>query len=248
MALYFAEIGINDRVLRVIVVNDIHAPNGAAWCQSVYGGNWLETKLDGSVRGIYTGIGWRYNPIADTFIAKTVAQATVTVLGDSIAQQMSSSLGSLPVPLNGASLLGVSGNTAAQVATRVGNVSGSATHVVIQAGTNDLFGLNNESGIIPAYIAMLNALTPTKRVLVTGILPPDHVQLAATWGAENAALLSPERVALVNAQITSLCSSYQNCSAVTAAMSLDMTGKTTDGIHLTTAGYQAWSNTMLSLI
>ena len=238
MALYFAEIGSNDRILRVIVVNDSHAPNGAAWCQNVYGGRWLETALNGSVRTIYAGIGWRYNPVGDTFIAKTVAQSSVTFLGDSIAGQMSGSLGSLPVPLNGSSLLGVSGNTAAQVAARVGNVSGSATHVVIQAGANDLFGLNNESGILPAYTAMLNALTPTKRVLVVGVLPPDHVQLALTWGAGDAALLSAERVASVNARIATLCASYQNCTAVTAAMSMDMTGKTTDGIHFLTSGYQ----------
>ena len=248
MALYFAQVSSSDRIQRVIVVNDAYAANGAQWCADNYGGQWLETKLNGSVRGTYAGIGYRYDPVANSFIAKTVAQAGVTFLGDSITQQMSGFQAGWTAPLNGASLLGVSGNTAAQIAARVGQVSGSASHVVIQAGTNDLFGLDNSTGIIPAYTAMLNALTPTKRVLVIGIPPVDEAQLLASWGSSGVAVLNNTRIASMNAQISTLCAGYLNCSTVPAAMSMNMSGKTTDGIHFQSSGYTQLVNAIMPLL
>lgn len=66
---YFAELDENNIVLRVTVVHENDAPNGAMFCHNLLGGNWIETFDSGSARKQYAGIGFTYNADADVFVA-----------------------------------------------------------------------------------------------------------------------------------------------------------------------------------
>ena len=72
---HFAELDANNVVLRVIVVHnnelmengDESEPKGIAFCQSLFGGNWMQTSYNANFRGKYAGIGFTYNSTLDTF-------------------------------------------------------------------------------------------------------------------------------------------------------------------------------------
>jgi len=75
---HFAELDSNNVVLRVIVVNnkdtaDAHGVEkehiGAAFCERVLGGRWVQTSYNGNMRGRYAGIGYTYNAQLDEFVA-----------------------------------------------------------------------------------------------------------------------------------------------------------------------------------
>ena len=75
---HFAEIDSNNVVLRVVVVDnkDTSTPDGTevesigvAFCQRLFGGNWVKTSYNGNIRYNYAGIGYTYDPEADAFIA-----------------------------------------------------------------------------------------------------------------------------------------------------------------------------------
>jgi hypothetical protein len=57
----FAEI-IDGQVTRVIVAESID------WCESRLGGTWIETKIDGSERVRYAGVGYVYRADLDAFL------------------------------------------------------------------------------------------------------------------------------------------------------------------------------------
>ena len=74
---HFAEIDSNNVVLRVIVVDnkDTSTPDGTevesigvAFCQRLFGGNWLKTSYNGNVRKNYAGIGYTYNAGLNAFV------------------------------------------------------------------------------------------------------------------------------------------------------------------------------------
>jgi hypothetical protein len=74
---HFAEIDSNNVVLRVIVVDnrDTSTPDGTevesigvAFCQRLFGGNWLKTSYNGNIRKNYAGIGYTYNSGLDAFV------------------------------------------------------------------------------------------------------------------------------------------------------------------------------------
>ena len=75
---HFAELDANNVVLRVIVVsnNDTSDANGvekehigAAFCESLLGGRWIQTSYNGNFRKRYAGIGFIYNESLDAFIS-----------------------------------------------------------------------------------------------------------------------------------------------------------------------------------
>jgi hypothetical protein len=66
---HFAEIDASSIVQRVIVVPQEHEANGAAWCASMFGGTWVQTSYNGTIRKNYAGIGFTYDPVRDAFIA-----------------------------------------------------------------------------------------------------------------------------------------------------------------------------------
>ena len=73
---HFARIE-NNLVTQVIVVNnkDTSTPDGTevesigvAFCQRLFGGNWVKTSYNGNVRKNYAGIGYKYDADRDAFI------------------------------------------------------------------------------------------------------------------------------------------------------------------------------------
>lgn len=74
---HYAEIDANNVVLRVIVVDnkDESTPDGTvvesigvAFCQRLFGGNWVKTSYNNNIRKRYAGIGYTYNTELDAFI------------------------------------------------------------------------------------------------------------------------------------------------------------------------------------
>jgi hypothetical protein len=74
---HFAELDQNNVVLRVIVVDnrDTSTPDGTevesigvAFCQRLFGGNWVKTSYNGNIRKNYAGIGHTYDSGIDAFI------------------------------------------------------------------------------------------------------------------------------------------------------------------------------------
>lgn len=73
---HFAELDDNNIVTRVIVVsNDEILDNGIesetkgiAFCQSLFGGNWIQTSYNGNFRKNYAGIDYTYDESLDAFI------------------------------------------------------------------------------------------------------------------------------------------------------------------------------------
>ena len=74
---HFAEIGLNNTVLRVIVVSNDDCKDqygaesevvGARFCNKLFGGVWLQTSYNGNIRKNYAGIGYTYDRGRDAFI------------------------------------------------------------------------------------------------------------------------------------------------------------------------------------
>lgn len=74
---YFAELGENNVVLRVISVansdtadengNEVEAI-GAAFCRNLLGGTWKQTSYNANFRKNYAGIGFTFDGVRDAFI------------------------------------------------------------------------------------------------------------------------------------------------------------------------------------
>ena len=74
---HFAELDENNVVLRVIVVDTKDNSTadgiekesiGQAFCESLFGGRWIQTSYNGNMRKRYAGIGYTYNEELDAFI------------------------------------------------------------------------------------------------------------------------------------------------------------------------------------
>lgn len=74
---HFAEIDDNNVVLRVVVVDNSEVLNaegledeqvGIAFCQNLFGGNWVQTSYNNSFRGIFAGPGFIYDEDLDVFV------------------------------------------------------------------------------------------------------------------------------------------------------------------------------------
>ena len=74
---HFAEIGLNNTVLRVIVVNNNELldengveqeAKGAEFCRTLFGGTWVQTSYNGNIRKNYAGVGYTYDSSRDAFI------------------------------------------------------------------------------------------------------------------------------------------------------------------------------------
>lgn len=74
---HFAELDENNTVTRVIVVHNNELledgveseAKGIAFCQSLFGGTWVQTSYNGNIRKNYAGIGYTYDADRDAFIA-----------------------------------------------------------------------------------------------------------------------------------------------------------------------------------
>jgi len=73
---HFAQLDESNIVTQVIVVsnnelldNEIESEaKGIAFCQSLFGGNWVQTSYNGNIRKNYAGIGFTYDATRDAFI------------------------------------------------------------------------------------------------------------------------------------------------------------------------------------
>ena len=74
---HYAELDNQNKVIRVLVVaNDvITTPDGTedevlgkTFLTDLLGGTWVQTSYNGRIRGVYAGIGFRYDPVADEFV------------------------------------------------------------------------------------------------------------------------------------------------------------------------------------
>lgn len=80
---HFAELDENNVVKRVIVVanKDTSDANGVekeyigkAFCERLFGGNWVQTSYNGNFRGCYAGIGYTYDATKDEFVPPPALQ------------------------------------------------------------------------------------------------------------------------------------------------------------------------------
>lgn len=73
---HFAELDATNTVTQVIVVhnnelldNGVESEaKGVAFCQSLFGGNWVQTSYNASIRKNYAGVGCTYDPVRNAFI------------------------------------------------------------------------------------------------------------------------------------------------------------------------------------
>jgi hypothetical protein len=77
---HFAELDDNNKVLRVIVIDDSNTTDangkekeeiGIAFCKSLFGENtnWIQTSFNNKIRGKFAGSEDTYDPVTDTFVA-----------------------------------------------------------------------------------------------------------------------------------------------------------------------------------
>ena len=75
---HFAEIGLNNAVLRVIVVdnNELLDENGveqeskgAEFCRKLLGGTWVQTSYNGNMRQNFAAVGYIYDSELDVFVS-----------------------------------------------------------------------------------------------------------------------------------------------------------------------------------
>ena len=74
---HFAELDNNNKVIRVIVVHNNELlvngveleSKGIEFCQSLFGGIWVQTSYNNNIRYNYAGIGFTYDAVRDAFIA-----------------------------------------------------------------------------------------------------------------------------------------------------------------------------------
>lgn len=73
---HFAELDETNTVKRVIVVHNNELlvdgieseTKGIEFCQSLFGGNWIQTSYNATIRKNYAGTGMIYDPVRDAFI------------------------------------------------------------------------------------------------------------------------------------------------------------------------------------
>lgn len=77
---HFAELDETNTVKQVIVVhnNELLDENGNEseqkginFCQSLFGGKWIQTSYNSNFRGTYAGIGCTYDSANDVFVPPT---------------------------------------------------------------------------------------------------------------------------------------------------------------------------------
>lgn len=56
------------KINQASVVEQVVVAESCEWCKEQLGGEWVETKKDGSVRGCYAGLGYFYDSTADIFV------------------------------------------------------------------------------------------------------------------------------------------------------------------------------------
>lgn len=80
---HFAELDENNVVKRVVVVHNNECLDasgveresiGAAFCQKLFGGRWVQTSYSGSIRGLFACENYVYDPTNDVFYDPQVTE------------------------------------------------------------------------------------------------------------------------------------------------------------------------------
>ena len=74
---HFAELGENNKILRVIVVGNSDClrdgvedeATGIAFCEKLLSGRWIQTSYNNRIRKHYAGIGYTFDKDKDAFIS-----------------------------------------------------------------------------------------------------------------------------------------------------------------------------------
>lgn len=66
---HWAELDDNNVVLRVTVGNNKDPDEGYQWLIDNFGGRWVKTSYNGTIRRRFAGIGYLYDETRDAFIA-----------------------------------------------------------------------------------------------------------------------------------------------------------------------------------
>ena len=76
---HFAEIDSNNKVLRVLVVDNSQEHRGQEFLANDcgLGGTWIQTSYNSNIRGKFAGIGDTYIPELDEFVAPEPEEPTV---------------------------------------------------------------------------------------------------------------------------------------------------------------------------
>lgn len=174
-------------------------------------------------------------------VQEQIEPGDTVLIGDSIAQGMAANSQLRAVNL------GVSGARAADLAqfiagfTRL-NLAGT---IYLEGGINDLLAGSPEQAA-GGVRAALAKLPPEPRVIASGVLPinPDRLQAAKHP--------TPAEIGAVSAEIARLCAARPNCVFVDVSAMSDAEGRLApaydrgDGIHLSRAGYDAWTGLLLA--
>lgn len=79
---HFAELDEYNKVIRVLVTdnNDPNGDEGYQFLVDTFGGTWVKTSYNGTIRYNFAGIGYTYDPIDDAFIAPAPCEHNELVL------------------------------------------------------------------------------------------------------------------------------------------------------------------------
>lgn len=85
---HFAELGMDNIVQRVIVVHNNELLDGdgveqeslgVTFCQNLFGGTWVQTSYNGTIRKNFAGAGFTYDSTRDAFIPPKPFESWVLV-------------------------------------------------------------------------------------------------------------------------------------------------------------------------
>jgi hypothetical protein len=73
---YFAELDENNKVLRVLVVDDSQEHRGQDFLANDLnlGGTWVQTSYSNNIKGKYAAIGDTYDSFTDTFLSPEIGE------------------------------------------------------------------------------------------------------------------------------------------------------------------------------
>ena len=78
---HFAEIDSNNKVLRVLVVDNSQEHRGQEYLADElgFGGTWIQTSYNNNFRGVFAAIGDTYDPVEDKFISNRIIPSITTI-------------------------------------------------------------------------------------------------------------------------------------------------------------------------
>jgi hypothetical protein len=66
---HFAELDENNIVIQVLVTDNDYPNEGYDWLVETFGGTWVQTSYNATIRKNFAGIGFSYDETRDAFIA-----------------------------------------------------------------------------------------------------------------------------------------------------------------------------------